>query len=129
MYLIYSLLWGILMNKLLVVFVSGMMFTSAYASCYGSSNYYTCNDPQSGNHYTISKYGDTTSMQGYNSSTGSTWSQSSRTYGNTTYQNGYSSDGGIWNQTIRNNGSSTTYSGTDSDGNFYHKTCTRFGCY
>ena len=118
------------MGKLAILLLSGLFMTGANASCFGSESMYTCNDPQSGNNYQVRKSGSATYMTGNNPSTGSTWSQNSRTSGKTTYQNGTSSDGGVWNQTIRENGSmGTTYSGTDSKGNYYSKTCNKFGCY
>lgn len=117
------------MNKMLVCVLAGFFFSSANASCFGSSTMYSCNDVQSGNNYQVNKFGNTTSMNGYNSRTGSNWNQTSTTFGNTTYQNGTSSDGSAWRQTIQNNGAfGTTYSGTDSQGNYYNKTCTQFGC-
>lgn len=118
------------MNKLAILLLSGLFVTGANASCFGTENMYSCNDPQSGNNYQINKFGNTTYMTGNNPRTGSTWSQTSNTYGNTTYQSGSSSNGNTWNQTIQNNGSiGTTYSGTDSKGNYFHKTCNQFGCY
>ena len=67
-------------------------------------------------------------MNGYNADTGSTWSQNSRTYGNTTYHNGYDADGNSWNLMQRRVGGTTYYSGTDSDGNFVNGSCNQFGC-
>lgn len=104
-----------------------MLSLAANAGCYGSGSYYTCND-NSGNSYNVSKYGNTTQVQGYNPNTGNSWSQNSTTYGNTTYQRGYDAQGNSWNQTIQRNGSYTTYSGTDSDGNPFYKTCSAYGC-
>lgn len=118
------------MNKLAILLLSGLFATGVNASCFGVESSYTCSDPQSGNTYNVRKFGDSTSMTGTNSRTGSNWSQNSRTYGNTTHQDGRSSDGSSWRQTIQNNGSmGTTYSGTDSKGNYYNKTCNQFGCY
>lgn len=96
----------------------------SFAQCYGTDSYQTCYDNNTGNQYNISRYGNTTQVDGYNANTGSSWSQTSNTYGNTTYQNGYDSNGNNWNQTIQNYGNSTTYSGIDSQGNSFYKTCT-----
>lgn len=121
---------GVSMGKLVILLLGGLFFTSANAGCFGSDSLYTCNDPQSGNNYQINKFGNSTYMTGNNSRTGSTWSQTSSTYGSTTYQNGTSSDGSTWRQTIQDNGSlGRTYSGTDAQGNYYSKTCSQFGCY
>ena len=118
------------MNKLAILLLIGLFTTGVNASCFGTENMYSCNDPQSGNIYQINKFGNSTYMTGNNPHTGSTWRQNSSTYGSTIYQNGTSSDGSIWNQTIQNNGAiGTTYSGTDSKGNYYNKTCNQFGCY
>lgn len=99
------------------------------AACYGSGNFKSCYD-NSGNSYTVQKFGNQTVTNGYNSSTGSSWSQNSSTYGNTTYQNGTSSTGGSWNQTIQDFGNGSTYrSGSDSQGNSFSQSCNSFGCY
>lgn len=103
--------------------------SSMYASCYGTGNIYTCND-NSGNSYNVQKFGNTTQVQGYNPNTGSSWNQTSQTYGNTTYSNGTASNGNMWNQTtIRNGSVGTTTFGTDSEGNAFNKSCNQFGCY
>ena len=102
--------------------------TGAWAQCYGTGNFKTCNDVQTGNSYTVQKYGNQTNVTGYNSRTGSSWQQQSQKIGNTTYQNGTSADGNTWNQTIRSSSYGTTYSGTDSDGNYFHKYCPSTGC-
>lgn len=99
---------------------------SSDAACYGSANYYSCNDA-SGNSYNVQKYGNTTNMQGYNASTGSNWSQNSQTYGNTTQIQGQA-NGRSWNETIQTMLGMTTYSGTNSQGQSYMKTCTAYGC-
>jgi len=118
------------MNKLLILLISGLFVNGANADCFGSESIYSCNDIQSGNTYQVNKFGNTTNMNGYNSRTGSAWSQNSSTYGNTTHQNGTSSNGKTWNQTIQDNGAfGTTYSGIDSEGSYYSKTCNQFGCY
>lgn len=100
----------------------------ANASCIGSSTMYTCNE-QDGSSYRVNKIGGTTYLNGSNSQTGSNWTQTSRSIGNTTYQSGTDSDGNMWNQTIRSNGGNVTYQGQDSNGNFYTKTCNQFGCF
>jgi hypothetical protein len=95
----------------LLFIVSGM----AQANCFGTTNNYSCHDLKSGNSYNVQKFGGTTNMQGYNANTGSTWSQNSNTFGNTTQIYG-NTNGNAWNQTI------TPHSvyGTDSRGNSYN---------
>ncbi len=85
---------GIILASLLTT-----LSVNVFANCIGSDNYYTCTE-SNGNTYNVSKFGNSTITNGYNSNTGSTWSQNSNTIGNTTYQNGYDSDGNSWNQTI-----------------------------
>jgi hypothetical protein len=98
------------------------------ANCIGSGSFYTCNDA-SGNSYTVQRYGNTTSVQGYNSQTGSTWSQDSHSYGNTTQTYGRSATGDSWNSTtIRTPGMSNTF-GMDAQGNSFSSTCTSSGCW
>ena len=87
--------------------------SSSFAARYGSDNIYNCSDA-SGNSYTVNKLGFGTTVNGYNSNTGSSWSQNSNRIGDTTYIRG-NSNGKAWNETI------TPYSttGTDSKGKYY----------
>jgi len=103
------------------------MSTGAHAACFGTQAMSTCTD-ESGNTYNVQRYGNTTFVQGSNASTGSTWNETSQTYGSTTYQTGNSSNGNSWNQTIHSMPGMTTYSGTDSRGNGFNKVCTAYGC-
>jgi hypothetical protein len=99
----------------------------ANAGCFGSGSFKTCND-DSGNNYTIQKFGNTTHMQGNNYQTGSTWSQNTNTFGNITTHTG-NSNGNAWRATEQRIGNTTFYNGQDSNGNAFHKTCGITGCY
>lgn len=79
-----------------------MLAGSASASCFGTGAFQTCSDTRSGNNYTIQRYGNTTSMQGYNTRTGSRWSQDSYSFGNSTQHYGRDSDGNRWSQSCYN---------------------------
>jgi hypothetical protein len=108
-----------LLNKAIRLSVSAVAVSicmPAFANCFGSANNYNCFDARTGNSYSVQKYGNSTQMQGYNSGTGSSWSQNSQTYGNTTNVYGTASNGSSWNQTITPN---ATY-GTDSRGNSFY---------
>ncbi len=74
------------MKKSLLV-LAAILSMSAFADSY------TRHDYRSGNTYSVNSYGDTTTVRGYNTNTGSTWSQTSNSNG--------------------------SYSGTDSRGNYY----------
>lgn len=100
---------------------------SAQAACFGSSTFSTCSD-NNGNNYTVQRYGNSTIMNGYNPNTGSSWSQNSQTFGNSTYTNGFDADGNSWNMRQQRIGNSTYYSGTDSDGNSFSGNCGPYGC-
>lgn len=101
--------------------------SNAHASCFGSDTYKTCTD-NSGNSYSVQKYGNSTYVQGTNAQ-GESWSQQSQTYGNTTYHNGTAKDGNSWNGTTSTFGGTTVHQGTDSRGNGYYKSCNQYGCY
>lgn len=117
------------MKKYLIIGLLLSLSNIANATCIGSSSYSHCYD-NNGNSYDVMRMGNMTTTNGYNSNTGSSWSQTSQTYGNTTYQNGYDSNGNSWNQTIQSYGNGmTNYSGTDSDGNYFNKTCLNGQCY
>src|SRR5690606_40219596 len=51
---------------------------TAQAACVGSPGFQTCTD-NSGNSYSVQRFGGSTYMQGRNSATGSNWSQQSHT--------------------------------------------------
>jgi hypothetical protein len=116
------------MKMIVGVVVLTLVASAASAGCYGTGAFRQCFD-DSGNSYSINKLGNTTTLNGYNAQTGSTWSQRSTTLGNTTTHNGYSSDGGNWTMTQRSIGGNTYTSGVDSDGNYFSQTCTKYGCY
>jgi hypothetical protein len=84
--------------KAALVIAMSLVAGTASAACYGSKNFSTCQD-NSGNNYTVQRYGNTTHMQGNNYQTGSSWSQDSNTFGNTTLHNGRDSNGNSWNTT------------------------------
>lgn len=98
------------------------------SNCTGSETLYTCVDPNNGNTYEITKYGNTTEVQG-RSLSGSTWSQTSETIGNTTYTTGYDKDGNEWTQTGEKVGDTYYYNGIDSNGNEFNGSCDSYsGC-
>jgi hypothetical protein len=85
----------------------------ASANCYGTANNYTCYDVQSGNSYNVQKYGNQTYMNGRNSRTGTSWSQNTNRFGNSSSTYGHSSNGKSWSSYSTPYGSS----GQDSSGN------------
>ncbi|KCZ47745.1 hypothetical protein [Hyphomonas sp. CY54-11-8] len=87
----------------------------ASAQCYGTDTFKTCRD-SAGNTYTVNKFGNTTMMQGRNAKTGSTWTQNSQTYGNTTNTQGRASNGQSWNMQQQTYGNTTITTGRDSNG-------------
>lgn len=105
-----------------------LLGTQSFAGCIGTESFQTCTD-NSGNSYTVNRLGDSTYTDGYNAQTGSSWSQQSHTYGNTTQHTGVT-NGNSWNMTQTQNGYGQTFSGTDSQGQSFYKTCDSFGnCY
>lgn len=104
-----------------------LMHVPANAACYGSGTFQNCYD-DSGNSYTVQRYGNTTHLDGYNSRTGSRWSQESNTFGNTTYHNGRAANGQTWNMQEQRIGNNRFITGTDSDGNSFSRYCNSFGC-
>ena len=110
------------MLKLSIVFaaaVATLAATAAHANCYGTAAYQNCYDPNTGNSYSVQRYGSQTYVQGSNAQVGSNWSQSSTTIGNTTYTNGLSAQGQAWTETQMRVGSMTTTYGTNAAGEPY----------
>lgn len=99
----------------LAVFAAVSFSSVAHATCVGSSTFYTCFDSQSGNSYSVNRFGGTTIMNGTNSRTGSTWSQTTNSFGGNSYTTGRASNGSSWNMTTTPYGSY----GTDSRGNSF----------
>lgn len=79
--------------------------------------------------YSVQRYGNTTYMSGFNAGTGSTWSQTSSTFGNTTFHSGTAANGRAWSGTTQSIGGMTFHNGVDSRGNVYTRTCTATGCF
>jgi hypothetical protein len=118
------------MNKLqkIVCLATGLLSCAAAgAACYGSGSFQTCND-SSGNSYEVKRYGNTTQIQGTNTQTGTSWSQSARSAGNTTFHQGTASNGASWSGTSQNVGGATFHRGIDGQGRSYSKICTAAGC-
>lgn len=114
----------------IAIFTVGLVAcSSAWSQCVGGDAFKICTD-SSGNTYNVSKFGNTTMVDGYNPQTGSSWNQQSNTIGNTTFTNGTAANGQTWDSTTHSygNGNSTTY-GTDSHGRAFTYQCGRYGCY
>ncbi len=90
------------MKKLLLVIALLGFGSTAHGTCYGTDTYKNCYDAQSGNNYSIQKYGNTTHVQGRNSRQGSSWNQQSTTIGNSTYHSGTDKAGTRWNHACFN---------------------------
>lgn len=116
--------------RIITTTIATLLFFSGVASadCIGSGSLKTCYD-DSGNTYTVQKFGDTTYVNGQNSRTGSTWSQQSQKLGDSTYTTGQDADGNSWNSTATKVRNSTFINGTDSDGNSFSQTCNEYGYY
>ena len=77
----------------------------ANAACYGTDTFQNCDD-NSGNSYTINRFGDTTMMIGGNAQIGSSGSQNLTTLGDTSFHNDRASSGNSWNSTPQRLGDS-----------------------
>jgi hypothetical protein len=106
--------------------LTAMVASPAGAACFGSSTFSTCND-DSGNHYTVQRFGNQTTVQGSNPYTGSTWSERSTTFGNMNMTNGVT-NGMPWheNQIDYGNGN-RSITGTNSLGQPFSYHCTPYG--
>lgn len=79
-----------------------------HAECVGNDTIKTCTDLNTGDTYTVSQYGNVTESVGGNSLTGTSWNQSSLTFGNTTYSNGADTQGNTWESSSTHLGPSKT---------------------
>lgn len=102
--------------------------TSTYANCLGGSAIQTCTD-NDGNSYQVNRFGNMTTVNGYNARTGSSWNETANTYGNQTVINGTAANGASWNESITNFGNGNRLiNGTNSQGQSYSHYCTAYGC-
>lgn len=118
---------GVFMLTKWLTILSLCLTFNAAAECFGSGNLKTCIDSNN-NTYQIQKFGNTTIVNGYNANTGSTWSQSSSKFGNSTYTNGTAANGNSWNSTTTTLGDSRYIHGIDSNGNSFVHLCNQYGC-
>ncbi|AOY90528.1 hypothetical protein BKK79_00810 [Cupriavidus sp. USMAA2-4] len=116
------------MKKIIAATLLSLAASASWASCFGGPTHKTCTD-DAGNSYQVSRFGNSTTVQGYNAGTGSTWEQTSSRVGNSTYTQGTAANGQSWNSTTTAIGNQTTTYGTDSRGNYFQRTCGPYGCY
>lgn len=102
---------------------------AAFAKCWGSDAFQNCVD-ESGNAYTQQRFGNTSTVNGYQQKLpGQAWEQTGTSIGDTTFITGTATDGSTWTETITNYGNGTrTISGMDGKGLVYNKYCTVYGC-
>ena len=110
------------MKNGLLILVLCVLSVPAFAECFGTGNYKNCWDDK-GNTYDVSRFGNTTEVSGYNARTGSRWSETATTYGNTTNIEGKDANGNRWNEDITVMGNSVTVSGRDASGRNFYKSC------
>lgn len=108
--------------------VVALLLTGAVAAeCIGSGALQNCWD-DSGNSYSVMRFGNSTFVDGRNARTGSSWSQSSQTLGNTTFHSGRAANGNSWNSSDTRVGDYRFINGQDSRGDSFSHTCGPFGC-
>lgn len=114
--------------KKVIALVISLVALNASAQCIGTNTLATCYD-NNGNTYQVNRMGGMTTVNGRNASTGSTWSETSNTIGNSTYTNGRAANGQAWNETQTNlGGGNRMISGRNSQGQSYSYSCNQFGC-
>ena len=116
------------MKKLAMLVLALGLSSAAHATCVGTPGFQSCTD-NAGNSYTVQRFGGSTYMQGNNSRNGSSWSQNSQTFGNTTNVYGRDSSGRSWNNTIQTSPGMVQQYGRDASGQPFSKTCTTAGCF
>lgn len=98
----------------IVVAASVLSCAAVGATCHGQGSFQTCNDG-AGNSYTVKRYGDAVQSQGTDARTGSSWSQTTRTNGDTARHEGRTADGASWSGTSQLMGNGATFHrGVDS---------------
>lgn len=105
------------LSPLIIVLATTVVASQASAGCFGTSNFYSCYD-NSGNSYSISKFGNSTYMTGSNSRTGSSWSQNTSRIGGYSFTNGTSANGRSWSSTSSGLGTYGFSSAGNSFSNF-----------
>lgn len=104
--------------RALLIAALALAATPAFANCYGTGIYQSCT---SANGTSSFSSGGTTSMLGYDAPSGTSWSGTASTYGNTTAYQGMASDGTTWSGQTNNYGSGySSHSGISSNGSYYN---------
>lgn len=103
--------------RALLIAVLAVAAGPAFASCYGTGAYQSCTNTDGTSGFSS---GGTTVMNGYDARSGTSWSGTASTYGNTTAYQGMSSDGTTWSGQSNNYGYGySSHSGFSSDGSYY----------
>jgi hypothetical protein len=113
----------------LCVVVAACAAPAAFAQCSGSLSFQNCVD-ESGNNYTVQRYGNTAPIDGEDANADFTANHIAHTNGSTTFVSGMAADGSTWNETITDFGNGTrTIAGMDGHGIVYNRYCTSNGCH
>lgn len=108
--------------------VLGFAAHTAFAGCAGSLASQNCVD-ESGNNYTVQRFGNTAPINSIDAQPGSTSNHIAKTAGSSTFVSGVAADGSTWNETITDYGNgSRTISGVDGNGIVYNRYCTTYAC-
>lgn len=97
--------------------LASVVATPSMADCYGTGIYRSCTFSNGTSSFSSGSYG---SALGYDAQSGTSWSGSMSTYGNTTSYQGMASDGTTFSGQTNDYGRGYSYSsGLDSRGSYY----------
>lgn len=113
--------------RIILVLLLLSVSTAATAQCIGTDSMSSCTD-DSGNTYDVTRYGNTTHVEG-RARNGGSWSQDTTHIGNQTNTTGRASNGNTWDETRTEYGNGNySVSGKNANGEYFSKNCSQFGC-
>lgn len=122
------------MNRLgLTLLLSAVVCSAAQAECTGNYYHSICTFDNGDTHTitrTMSSSGEQiTEIKGYNKTSGATWEERTRVWGDDVIRKGTAANGARWRETKHNKGNGEyEISGVDLNGNLYKYDCTESEC-
>lgn len=110
------------MKKAFLILAITSISTLASANCIKTGTITSCYDSQSGNSYTTYDFGNSSITNGSNANTGTTWTQNTTRFGDSSYSSGYSSKGTTWSQNTTRFGDTSITNGNSSSGKSWNST-------
>ena len=119
--------------RLITILLSAVVCSAAQAECHGSYSRSICTFDNGDTHTitrTMTSSGEVTEIKGHNKSSGATWEERTRVWGDDIITKGTAANGARWRETKHKKDNGEYHvSGVDANGNLYKYDCTTSDCY